>query len=91
MSRHSRFKAEQKLKILREVEEHGLAVTLGKHGLYTKSIYQFEVSAPVSTSVIQQNDEINTRHNKRKWCNEQAKNMFSVVDAWKHSGLVPQN
>lgn len=39
MKKRPRFTAEQRLAILKEVEEHGLAVTLRKHGLYAKSIY----------------------------------------------------
>lgn len=41
MSRDPRFTNEQKLKILQEIEEHGLAVTLRKHKLYAKSIYRW--------------------------------------------------
>ena len=40
MSQKPRLTDEQKQHILREVEEHGLAVTCRKHKVYAKSIYQ---------------------------------------------------
>lgn len=39
MGSRSRYTDEQRLAILKELEEHGLSVTLRKHGLYAKSIY----------------------------------------------------
>lgn len=41
MGKYRRYTDEQRLVILQEVEEHGLAVTLRKHSLYAKSIYQW--------------------------------------------------
>lgn len=41
MSPKRLFTDEQKQLILREVEEHGLAVTLRKHGLNARSIYRW--------------------------------------------------
>jgi len=38
---HRHFTDEQRREILREVEEHGLAITLRKHGIYAKSIYRW--------------------------------------------------
>lgn len=43
MSQKPRLTDEQKQHILREVEEHGLAVTCRKHKVYAKSIYQWRV------------------------------------------------
>ena len=41
MSLKQQFTDEQKQLILREVEEHGLAVTLRRHGLNARSIYRW--------------------------------------------------
>lgn len=42
MGKQRRFTDEQRLVILQEVEENGLAVTLRKHSMYAKTIYQWK-------------------------------------------------
>lgn len=42
MSVRRRFTDDEKRLILREIEENGLAVTLRKHSIYAKSIYQWQ-------------------------------------------------
>lgn len=54
MSRDPRFTDEQKLKILHEVEEHGLAVTLRKHKLYAKSIYRWREKLQTTDRVVEE-------------------------------------
>lgn len=41
MGNRRTFTDEQKRIVLREVEENGLAVTLRKHSLYAKTVYQW--------------------------------------------------
>ena len=42
MGKQRRFTDEQRLVILHEVEENGLAVTLRKYSMYAKTIYQWK-------------------------------------------------
>ena len=42
MSLKHQFTDEQKQLILKEAEEHGLAVTIRKHGIYARSIYRWQ-------------------------------------------------